>query len=427
MRLRFFIKIIVTTMLFAVGICFADNSYTITTRKILYFGRNLGNSMIQLHEDSKGDISVILQNYVNREMNLFTCRQDNWETTSKIFDTYTNSFLFEKQKQSFLCTSEIQVVSGKKTGSIISFYRIGEEQESLDLPDRRCSVDYNDKIFGGNNIEVSAILPLPDPQRQYLLLGSCTERKLDPLNILGTILSGGHSGFDVKPFVAEMNNDQVVSYFLWPQNLASNEVISISYPYVFGDQCHVVGTCIKEYQSYIMKIEYASLNFQTKEWVKPEVIYRETRKGSDSSFVLGGGPEILATKTEIIAAWSLLRDDLLGPGVFARSKMNNIWGAAEKLSDSGDHPLLRKSSNGTPYIFWHEAGKGLFFSSRHTQVWKSSQLIIDDPTLSKYGLVWDVHIDKKDNIHLAFLKPVSKENDKINQDYEVVYIFLLKN
>lgn len=417
----------VVTLLFAANYCSADRSYSVKSRKVLCSDNELGNSVVQIHAGSDGNIIVLLNKYTKREMDLFTLYQGNWKNEIKTFSAFANGVLFKEQEQTVFCTLETQIKSGKKTGSRISFYKLQREPWNLSTPYKRLNVDYKEKVFSGSGLDTDTIYSLPDRPQQYILLGSCTERKWDPLNILGTILSGGHSGYDRKPFVAEINNEQVVSYFLWPRNLESNEVVSLSLPYISSDECHLVGTVIKEYKNYLMKIEYAGFNFETNKWTKPTVIYQETRKGEYNGFVLGGRPQILATETQLFIAWSLLKDDLLGPGVFIRTKMNQKWKETKRISDSGDHPLLKKNTNGTPYLFWHESGKGFFCSYLQDQDWSLPCNIVEEQHLSKYGLVWDVNIDNNGDLHIIYLKSTSGKENIISHDYDLIYMLLQKN
>jgi hypothetical protein len=360
-------------------------------------------------------------------MKLFTQRQDNWETAVKAFSTFANGGLFEEQEHPVFFTTEIQVDSHKKVGTKISFYELEGKQWNLTTPYKQLFVNYKEKIFDGENVDVNAILPLADQPYQYLLLGYCTERKWDPISIFRLIISAGHAGFAKRPLLAEMENGKVVSYHKWPRNFESNEVMGLSQPFLLGDECYLVGTSHKEYMDSLMKIECASFNLKTKKMTKPVVVYRETRKG-DYEYTLSGGPVILATETQVMVTWSSRRDDCLGAGVFIRTRTNDTWGETKKISATGDSPLLVKSSNGVPFVFWHEAGKGLLYSSEKEGQWEPPCLIVEEKSLTAYfGLRWNIKSDKDGNFHIVYMRPTLDAVNKIAQNYEVVYMLLQKN
>jgi hypothetical protein len=410
--------------LFIFNICLADRVYLIKNQKILMTDTPIHSlSGLEIYAATENDVHIMFNDMSQKKLHLFFKISGIWNQADRAIPWYTQAGLFSDRERPQLYTVEIEPVEKNISRTKVSIYRSLDNKWDLSAADVTLYLDQKEVFSNEEHKEARALFPWPDKPNVYLLLGLCTERKWDPLSMLGNIISGGHGAFSRWPFLAEINNGQVSCYHKWPEKFESNEIMVTPKMFVFKNKCHLVGEKYKEYLPSLQRIEYSDFDMEQKTWSKPVEIYKETSKDSARDATVGC-PAVLATGSEVLVTWSLRDDGLLGSGVFVRSKVNEKWSVIEKLSSSGDSPLLVEGQNGEIFIFWREEGKGLFCSSYEYGSWSKPCLAVIDEKIATGNTLWNITSDTNGDFHLVYEQKVS---DIDRWHLNIVYVLFEKN
>ncbi len=413
MKTSIFNPMIIVSIVYMYSIALADNSYIIKTKDVLCSDVQAVLYTLQMLPMDKEEVIVILNEQWPQKLQLFYRKSGHWNSTRKELSRHTRAGLFSEEENCVLYTVSTEIGSNKISNTEISFYRYKEDLWNLSHPDKIVRL-IPEKAYQNEYME---LIPLIEKPKTYLLTGAYTKIRYDPLSILGNIVSGGHGGFAIYPFLMELSEESTGSYYVWPEKMKTTETVKFDQLDLTEGVCHLVGIKYKIYMPSKEKVVYANFNVEKKNWNKPQTVYEGSSK---TSFF--GYPVIQTNNGQIVIAWALRNDDRLGSGIFICEKSNEKWNTVKKLSSLFDQPLLTENKDGNSCVLWREDNKGILLSVKEGNQWSTPCLIVNDNNIGTKNVPWDIKSDKDGNFHIVYS---SRKMDSTDPHImNVIYVYL---
>lgn len=406
------------------GFCQAENSYAVSNTEILNSAIEMsGACTIAVYANDDKGVIVLLNDMGEGRLNRFFKANEQWDMFAET-PLFTPASIIEEQEHWRLCIIGREETPDKKIRTVVSIYNADDAILNLEKPEVAITIPASKRFASERRRSGQQLLVLPDKAGHYLLVGTCTEAKWDPISIVGNIISGGHGGFSRRPFLVEIEDQNTLSYYKWPEDLWTNEVVSTTAMSLYDDKYHLVGIKSKEYMPHFRSIVYSYFDVELKKWNKPVTLYKEKRNGEYRDTTVGR-PEVLAVEGKVFVAWSLRNDAKLGTGVFVRYMTNDNWNDIEKISSSGDRPLIIEH-NKVIYIFWGEKGKGLSYSSYTNGIWSKAQLAVKDENVFTYHrFPWAITTDDSGSFHIVYPQKCPSKGYRLLKN--LIYVKLEKD
>gem|GEM_PF-6341333 len=285
------------------------------------------------------------------------------------------------------------------------------------------------------------ILPVTGEPNNLYMIGDYTEYARDPFSIARALASGGHAGFNERPYIAKIENGSITEYHNLPVKLKDRECMRYLGSIVRGEKIHVIWRKYREYGSlYDPEILlYSCFDCRNRKWAKttePFVGYKyDTRRQYHrdvSGSLNGDGKNVYCACYRVI-------DEKKHPSSAHRkesaicfsSMSNNQWSKPVKIVDTDYNcvPRVVIDNNGNLYVFWVENDKGLFFMRKDDAKWGKVISVIEHKRLSGYPsrMPFDIAVDKDNNLHIIYIllpTPYCSDPEKLSDrlPYRLAYI-----
>ena len=294
--------------------------------------------------------------------------------------------------------------------------------------------------------QIKRILPLDTPDK-FFIMGRYTEHRLNPVDLIGLVMSAGHWGFVQRLFGATIEQDRITGYYNTPEKPKTGEYIdSISSVYDSG-RIHSVWLKSREYSPFSSSapqiVQYASFDLSNNRWAEPTELF-QGYKYSKTKLERFSPPSLACDKENVYCTWSwsiVNRTNFDKPireeesGVYFCNKGNDKWNKPIKIVDLGLQPRVVVDNGGTVYVFWIERNEGLFYNYKTDHGWSENLLAVEGRAIrvKETGVPafpdapFAVAVDKQNNFHIAYIRARQRKQTIKGYDYtheELVYLKL---
>jgi hypothetical protein len=283
----------------------------------------------------------------------------------------------------------------------------------------KMSLQPTNKIKDDSRKAIVYLVPLTGTPSKSFAVGSYTESRLNPFNLLPFLLSGGHGAKAKRMFGAIIEKDKIKAYYDVPGPVEENEYVSNIECIMDGNTAHAVWMKEIEYSGHPEVIKYSSFDLSDKCWSKPEELFRGDEDPYKANLYLSP-PSLTYAKENAYCVWSLKPGDpsrmdkeesKMEPGIYFRSKTNGCWDKSVKLFNSGSQPRVLVDNFGAVYVFWIEEN-GLFYKYRTDADWSDKYLAVKDEEISDsqyrglppFGFPpLSISVDPDNNLHILYI------------------------
>lgn len=381
---------IVIICFFNSDVLMGDSQYTIKSHEVLLTEIS-AHSFSQTDICAKGgqNVYILFSDLSNEKIRLFSNQSGQWNSVNKTVAPLVRAGMHWVNHGLQLYTIENKPTSDKKRVSTeISVYNIKDTASGLENANAVLLIP-PDKTFVREQMKSGEeLILLNEETGHFLLLGDCTQSILDPIAVIGNVISGGHGGFAKWPFLAELKGGNDVAYYKWPDSLGTNDVISAIGIVIEGDNCHFVGRKGKAYLPSTEKIVYACFDLKDMKWSKPETVYSESGGDLSGQNILDIS-QVLVARNRLTLAWSFKSEVLFRSGILVSSRMNGKWTKATRLTSNIGKPRLVQNKEGNPCVFWLVDGEGIYVSVLCEEQWSAPRLIVEDEKAGS-GIPWSI-------------------------------------
>ena len=307
----------------------------------------------------------------------------------------------------------------------LEIYGLASDMRLSSRPTKIIKMDANKKAFKQESRRyIRELLPLENHPDKFFIVGEYSENRLNPIDLIGRVMSAGHWGFVRRIFGATSEQGQISGYYSIPQELKTNECMRSISCAVDDDKVHTVWLKDKEYSHASIAISYSSFNFPNKHWTGPVQLFR-ANKTSEKLRDHIDGLSLACDDNKLYCCWARYASDLTSKddwtwtkragecGIYLCSRIDNQWTKPIIISDSGDEPQVVIDNNGTVFIFWVEEKKGLFYKYKTKSGWSATHLAIKDRMIRRKGFMYlrkpsySVFVDQHNALHIVYTRKSS--------------------
>jgi hypothetical protein len=323
------------------------------------------------------------------------------------------------------------------------FHLVFEKDEDVVIYNIRKDIKLANRIKirdvrrSGYKTNQNRMIPASDQNSSYYLLSRYRKLPVNPINFLGTILSGGHGIFYKKPVLVEIQDDEILQRQKIRYGGKIDESYFIKEVATGKDSIHFLGfRTPEERNSGAPKLaknrpvilHYADYNFKKKKTTRKNSIYENIPKydkNTDINYYYGP-LSIDNVDDDIFVVFSWVEKQCWREELKKREGFNiqdfksdiyywqggyGSFGDVEKIA-SGFLPLVRVDFLGNVHVIWLSSDGGLVHKVKKNGGWSEEKIILNNVDIYQditSGIYPDItyrkisaEFDKDNNLNVIF-------------------------
>jgi hypothetical protein len=270
------------------------------------------------------------------------------------------------------------------------------------------------------------IVPVSGQQRLYYLLGSSSQFPAHPLEFLSTLMSAGHGTYYAKPFLAQIQNNEMLkgrkirygwkideTYIVEEVAYSKNSIHFLGFR---GREASQLSGPVKFAKGKPVILHYANYEIKKKKTTRKHSIYENTPrfdKDTKTDFDYGPlsidnqGDNVFVVFSWVTSSWNETEsNDTKGiiSEIYYWQFYNDSPGDVEKIGE-GFMPLVKVDLSGVVHVFWVNRKGGLVHKARQDNKWSKEKIILNNVDISS-GIrtirYISAEFDKDDNLNVVF-------------------------
>jgi hypothetical protein len=271
------------------------------------------------------------------------------------------------------------------------------------------TVKIGEKIKG---LRLNKVVSLPATDDGYCVLANREGFPVNPVEFIGTVLSGGHGIYYQRPYIAGIEDDKIMQYRKMNYGGNRDESYYIEDVISGAKTIHLLGFRKRpqlDYKPKPVNLYYTGYDVDKRKAVQTHSIM-ERESGGLNEY----GPLSMANKKDdifIAFSWNIkplggFQDNIkqFKSDIYYFQYCNNVASKTIQIA-KGFLPLIKLDSAGNVYVFYVDYEGNLVCKTKQGDTWSKDRIILSGIDISG-GIIGIKYIaaefDSEDNLHLVY-------------------------